>query len=429
MVEPHDELVVQARRLQPVHLEAICVVAGRAPHRRHRDAQALVLQLNRTDGVKELHQGPPVLWRRPLENVGQRGLELLRELLHKVEGEDGPREVDQRAQALDRPSLLVGDILPHQRPRELDLVPPVRHGQGIEQLRDLRAHQAMQFRCQGVREIVDVALCEEPQLRKRVGHLGELSWRELSQVLKRERAESPEEEASSEPEPGDDREGVDDVPGGEAVDLVGHALDDEVHQLAIEDAPAAEGLEKHDAMRGLEVVNQLEGLGFNELDSCHIPDTTNRKGDGHVRQVPRVESILSPHHDLGQSLCQLHKFGRRGAKSRRRVCDHRKHPCIAIVQPTGERSQDGVEAAVLNDLLIVLKVREPTESSQSSLVGARVTVRVLCHELQHTQWVLHRLHRDGVVGTLQVVTPQQQLTSNQAAGPRHCRPPGRRRGS
>merc|ERR1740129_1533670 len=69
VVEAHHDLVVEARRLELVHLEAVGVVAGRLPDRRHGHSVRLVLEIEGADDVEQLLQWYAVLWWRAVEDL------------------------------------------------------------------------------------------------------------------------------------------------------------------------------------------------------------------------------------------------------------------------------------------------------------------------------------------------------------------------
>mmetsp|Transcript_18385 Transcript_18385/g.49913 ORF Transcript_18385/g.49913 Transcript_18385/m.49913 type:complete len:202 (-) Transcript_18385:45-650(-) len=95
MIKPHHDLVVQARGVKLVHLEAVRVVARGLPDGGRRHAQVLVLQLHRAEHVEELQEGHAVLRRRAVEDLRQECLEVIADLLDQTQRAERPRDVDE----------------------------------------------------------------------------------------------------------------------------------------------------------------------------------------------------------------------------------------------------------------------------------------------------------------------------------------------
>mmetsp|Transcript_23983 Transcript_23983/g.42886 ORF Transcript_23983/g.42886 Transcript_23983/m.42886 type:complete len:354 (-) Transcript_23983:35-1096(-) len=304
-IKPHDDFIVESRCVQPVHLKAICIIASRLPSGRYSDAQVLVLELQAAHDVEELHERDTVLRRRAVERLAQCRLKDCLVFVNQFQRAQRPSEVDEGAPTHFRNSSRAVCILGDQVARQVDLMPRVDHGQRVEQLGDLGANELVQIRRDRIHDLINIALSEEPELRQSVRHFRQLSGSELPKVFKGQRAKAPEQETSGKSKPGDDCESVNQIPGCESIHLIGHALDNHVHELPVENTPSTECLQQHHALRGLKVVHQLDGLVSDEFHSGHVSHSTHRQRNCHRCQIARIESVLSSGDDLCQTLSQV----------------------------------------------------------------------------------------------------------------------------
>mmetsp|Transcript_79578 Transcript_79578/g.233989 ORF Transcript_79578/g.233989 Transcript_79578/m.233989 type:complete len:237 (+) Transcript_79578:666-1376(+) len=232
-------------------------------------------------------------------------------------------------------------------------MPCIHHRKRVQQLGNLGALKLRQVWGDCINYVVKVRPREEPQLRKGVAHLRELPGHELPQVLEGEAAETPKEEASRQADARGDRQRVHDVPGREAVHLVRHALDDEVYELLVEDAPAPEGLQQEHTLRWLKVVHELHRLSTDELNCGRVANTTHGQCHCHRSKIPWAERVLPPNRYLRQPLGQVRELRGRTAEPRSSIRYHGERADVHVIETRRKCAEDRVEAPVAYDLLVI----------------------------------------------------------------------------